>query len=185
MRHLPFAALGLLLASAAMAQDMPPRKAGLWEIKMTFEGRGTPPQTSHQCVDAETDKLMNSIGGGMRKDMCSKQEVKTVGGSIVVDSVCNIGGMTTTSQGVMTGDFNSAYTVKVTSKRQGSPPQAGPAETKMQIDAKWVGACKADQKPGDIIMAGGMKMNIRDLQNMPGAPGGPPPAARPATPQRK
>ena len=26
------------------------------------------------------------------------------------------------------------------------------------------GACKADQKPGDIIMANGMKMNVNDMQ---------------------
>ena len=111
--------------------------------------------------------------------MCSKQEVKRVGNSLVVNSVCSTGGITTTSQGVMTGDFNSAYTVKVTSKRQGGPPQAGPADMKMQIDAKWAGPCKADQKPGDIIMPGGMKMNIRDLQNMPGLPGAPPAGAPP------
>ena len=28
-------------------------------------------------------------------------------------------------------------------------------ETNMTIAAKWLGACKADQKPGDIIMASG------------------------------
>ena len=39
----------------------------------------------------------------------------------------------------------------------------------MTIEAKWLGACKADQKPGDMIMAGGRKMNIRDLQNCQGA----------------
>ena len=36
----------------------------------------------------------------------------------------------------------------------------------MTIDAKWMGACAADQKPGDMIMAGGRKVNIRDMQNM-------------------
>jgi hypothetical protein len=180
MRRLPFAALGLLLASQAVAQDappeMPPRKVGLWEIKMTMEGTGMPPQTSHQCIDAETDKLMNTFGGGMRQQMCSQQEVKRMGSGIVISSTCNMGGMTMTSVGVVTGDFDSAYTVKVTTKRQGGPSKAGPAETKMQLDAKWAGACKADQKPGDMIMPGGVKVNILDLQNMP-VPGGRPPGA--------
>ena len=40
----------------------------------------------------------------------------------------------------------------------------------MTIDAKWMGACKADQKPGDMIMAG-RKLNVRDLQNLPAMPG--------------
>ena len=34
------------------------------------------------------------------------------------------------------------------------------------IEAKWVGACKADQKPGDIVMPGGMKMNIMELDKL-------------------
>jgi hypothetical protein len=42
----------------------------------------------------------------------------------------------------------------------------------MAIEAKWLGACKADQKPGDIIMANGMKMNVTDMQR--GGAGGPP-----------
>jgi hypothetical protein len=57
-----------------------------------------------------------------------------------------------------------------------------PAETSMTIEAKWAGPCKADQKPGDIIMANGMKMNVTDIpaRAMPdgsktGAPGGMPP----------
>ena len=46
--------------------------------------------------------------------------------------------------------------------------------TNMTIDAKWLGACKSDQRPGDIIMANGMKMNIADMQKMQGMQGGRP-----------
>jgi len=41
--------------------------------------------------------------------------------------------------------------------------------TTMTIDAKWLSACAADQKPGDMIIAG-RKMNIRDMPNVPGMP---------------
>ncbi len=34
----------------------------------------------------------------------------------------------------------------------------------MTLTAKWAGACKEGQKPGDIVMPGGLKMNLRDLQ---------------------
>ncbi len=87
----------------------------------------------------------------------------------MVDSVCTFGPMTSTSHGVVSGDFNSAYSVKVTSKREGGRAIPGMPEggtTNMTIDAKWMGACAADQKPGDMIMAGGRKVNIRDMQNM-------------------
>ena len=46
----------------AAALDLPPRKAGLWEMKMVFEGRNMPPHVSQHCVDAETDKLMSAAG---------------------------------------------------------------------------------------------------------------------------
>jgi len=169
---LPLAVVIILCGAPAMALDLPARKAGLWEIKMAFEGRNLPAQTVEHCIDAETDKQMNSLGGSMRQDMCSKQDVQKNGNTIVVDSVCKVGPATTTSHAVVTGDFNSAYTVKVSSKREGGPAVPGmPAEgtSNMTIEAKWLGACKADQKPGDMIIAG-RKINIRDMQNMlPGA----------------
>ena len=165
-RHLLLAA-AIFCATPAAALDLPARKPGLWEIKMTMEGRNLPPQTTLHCIDAETDKLMNSIGGSMSQ--CSKQDVTKVGSTIVVNSVCNIGPITSTSHGVVSGDFNSAYSVKVTSKREGGRAIPGMPEggtTNMTIDAKWMGACAADQKPGDMIMAGGRKVNIRDMQNL-------------------
>jgi Protein of unknown function (DUF3617) len=173
-RRVSLIAFALVCAQPAAALDLPARTPGLWEIKMTLEGRNIPMPTAQHCIDAETDKLMNSIGGSMQKDMCSKQDVQKVGNTIVVDSVCKIGQGTTTSHGVVSGDFNSAYTVKVTSKREGGPAVPGmPADgtSAMTIDAKWLGPCAADQKPGDMIIAG-RKINIRDMQNLPGMPGG-------------
>jgi hypothetical protein len=40
----------------------------------------------------------------------------------------------------------------------------------MMIAAKWIGACAAGQRPGDIIMSNGMKMNVIDMQKMGGMP---------------
>jgi hypothetical protein len=109
----------------------------------------------------------------MRTEQCSKQDMQRAGNTITVDSVCNIGGATTTSRAVVTGDFNSAYTVKVSSKREGGPAVPGmPAETNMTIEAKWTGPCKADQKPGDVVMAKGVKMNISDMAKGGGVPPG-------------
>ena len=178
MRQLKLVALCVVAASPALALDLPARKVGLWEIKMNFDSR-MPLQTMQQCIDAETDKMMNSVGGSFRQDMCSKQEIKRVGSTIVVDSVCQVGPMTMTSQAVITGDFNSAYTVKVASKRAGGPPMPGMSAdgtTNMTLEAKWAGACKPGQRPGDMITADGNKINIRDMQGM--RPGGPPAAKK-------
>ena len=166
MHPLRAAVLALLLCAApALALDLPPRKAGLWEMKMTMEGGPMPAQVMQHCVDAATDKQMQQMGGNMRAENCSRQDVRRSGATITIDSVCKVGDMTMTSQGTVTGSFDSGYTMKMTSKREGGPAVPGmPAETKMTIEAKWTGACKPDQKPGDVIMGNGMKMNVGDMQ---------------------
>jgi hypothetical protein len=169
------------LAGPVAAQDIPARKPGLWQISMNFEGRGAPPQTMKQCIDAQTDKMMNRPGGGMSggREQCSKQDVQRAGNTIVVDSVCKVGAMTNTSHAVMSGDFNSAYTVQVDSKQEGGP---GAGAMRMTMQAKWLGPCEAGQKPGDMIMANGMSINIRDMQQMQG--GGMPPGGMQGMPGR-
>jgi hypothetical protein len=173
-RQLAIAVCGFAIATAASAAEMPARKAGLWDVKMNFESRGVPPQSMQQCVDAATDKLMNSNFGGMSKGACSRQDIKTAGNTITVDSVCKFGEATTASHAVVTGSFDSAYTVRVTSTREGGPaiPGMKPGQAvNMTTEAKWLGPCKAGQKPGDMIMANGFKMNVL---NMPSAHGVPP-----------
>jgi hypothetical protein len=55
---------GLLLAAlcsvAALAVDLPTRKAGPWEIKMARSGGALPDMTMQHCTDAATDKQMTS-----------------------------------------------------------------------------------------------------------------------------
>jgi hypothetical protein len=165
-----FVVLALLVPSLAHALDVPPRRPGLWQMTMTFEDNGLPQQVIKQCIDAETDKLMNSLGGNMRKESCAAPDVQHVGDTIVVNSTCKFGGSTNVSHAVVTGDFNSAYTVKVDSRRSGPPVPGMPpgGDMKMTIGAKWLGPCTAGQKPGDMIMGNGMTINIRNMPSMGG-----------------
>jgi hypothetical protein len=162
----PVLALAACVSSAA-AQEIPTRRAGLWEVTINHDGRNSPPQTMQQCTDAETDKLMNAFGGALSADMCTKQEVKKVGATLVISATCQVGPMKSTSQSVVSGDFTSNYTVKVTSKIEGLPAGAQDAAGgTTTIQARWIGACKAGQRPGDIVMANGQTMNIRDLRKL-------------------
>src|SRR5262249_20051242 len=55
------------------------------------------------------------------------------------------------------------------SKREGGPAMpgaSGDGTSNMTIEAKWLGACQADQKPGDMILANGRKLNINDMPNL-------------------
>ncbi len=157
----------VFVSSTAFALDMPARKPGLWELKMELQGLHLPAQVMKHCVDAATDKLMNSAYGGSAQQSCSKQEISHSGAAMIIDSVCNFGGATSTSHAVINGSFDSAYTVEVTSTREGGHPLPGVAPgaaTHMKIAATWLGPCAAGMKPGDMIMANGMKLNILDIQ---------------------
>jgi hypothetical protein len=151
-------------ALAASAVEMPTRKAGLWEMKMLRTGTPIPEMTMQHCTDENTDKEMKSTFSPMSKEACSKNDIQKTATGYTTDSVCTIGGMSMTSHSETSGDFNSAYTVKVTSHSQGGP--TGARDTTMTLEAKWLGACKPDQKPGDIVMPGGRKMNVKDMEKM-------------------
>ena len=153
--------LALLPVSAAGAVELPVRKAGLWEMKVLRAGSPTPEMTMQQCTDETTDKDMSTAMSPMGKEMCSKQDIQKTATGYVTDSICGIAGVTIASHAEITGDFNSAYTVKSTTRSE-----RGPVGGTTMIEAKWLGACKADQKPGDIMMPGGMKMNIKDMEKL-------------------
>lgn len=166
-RRLALIALCLACAAQASALDMPARKAGLWELKMAFADGTLPARVMQQCIDAASDKLMNTGFGGGAQENCAKQDVQNVGGTMVIDSICKFGAATTTSHAVVTGKFDSAYSIDITSTRQGAPAPGMPAtgSTHMTMEAKWLGPCAAGQRPGDVI-TNGHTINMLDLQKM-------------------
>lgn len=157
--------LAIWPARDAGAVDLPARKAGLWEMKVLHTGSHVPDMTMQHCTDETTDKDMSTSFSPMAKDICSKQDIQKTATGYVTDSICGVAGMSIKSHAEIIGDFNSAYTVKSTSHSEGGPTGMARDST-TTIEAKWLGACKADQKPGDIMMPGGMKMNIKDMEKL-------------------
>jgi hypothetical protein len=123
--------------------------------------------TMQHCTDETTDRNMNTGLGPAAKDVCSKHEVRQTPTGYVSDSVCSVAGASITSHYEISGDFNSAYTVKSTAHTEHGP-SAVPRDSTMTIEAKWLGACKPDQKPGDIVMPGGFKLNMKDAEMLKG-----------------
>src|SRR6267154_4997765 len=157
--------LALLPVNEAAAVELPVRKAGLWEMKVLRTGSPAPDMTMQYCTAATTDKEMSTAFSPVGKDVCSKQDIQKTATGYVSDSVCGIAGMSITSHAEITGDFNSGYTVKSTSHSERGPTGA-PRDSTTTIEAKWLGACKPDQKAGDIMMPGGMKMNVKDMEKL-------------------
>jgi hypothetical protein len=159
--------LALAPTTGIAAVDLPVRKAGLWEMKVLRTGSQVPDTTMQHCTDETTDRQMSTAFSPMAKEICSKQEIQKTATGYVSDSVCSVMGMSMTSHAEINGDFNSAYTVKSTSHSDHGATGAA-RDTTTVIEAKWLGACKPDQKPGDMMMPGGMKMNIKDMEKLQG-----------------
>jgi len=162
--------LVLICAMPALADEMPSRKPGLWEVKMSVDNQNAPGQVTQQCIDATTDQMMQSSAGPAAQGACSKRDVQRSADSITIDSTCTVGSKTITAHSVITGSFDSAYTMTVTSQGEGLPG----GKMTMTMSAKWLGQCTADLKPGDMIMGNGRKINILDMQKRSTSPGIPP-----------
>jgi hypothetical protein len=146
----------VIFATSASAAELPARKAGLWEIASSASGRSMKMQ---QCIDASTDQALQSRGGAAGGNDCSKRDVQRSGSTMAVDSVCTVAGKAVTSHIVINGSFDSEYTMNITSQSAGVPG----GQSVVTLKAKWLGPCAADQKPGDMIMPNGMKMNILNM----------------------
>jgi hypothetical protein len=152
----------IALATEAVAIDLPKRKSGLWDIKISRASGSRPAQTMQMCIDQNTDNMAQQMGENVAREACSKHEIRREGNKVVGDSVCKIGETTAITRTVFTGEFDRAYHGEVRTKY--SPPLMGKSENLTLIDAKWTGPCQADQKPGDMIMPNGMKINIKQMQ---------------------
>jgi len=150
----------LICATSALAADLPSRKPGLWEVKTSIENRNAPAQLIRQCIDPSTDQMMQSIAGPFSLAVCPKRDVQSSVNSITIDSTCSIGGKPATAHAVINGSFDGAYTMTVTSQSEDLPG----GKMVMTMEAKWLGPCAADQKPGDMILSNGRTMNLLEVQ---------------------
>jgi Protein of unknown function (DUF3617) len=154
-----------LLTAGAVADELPLRKPGLWEMKIVKVGSQLPALTTQQCTDPTVDKDMVNTVSPIAKQICSKQNLQKTATGYVNDSVCTISGATITSHTEVTGDFDSAYVVTTEAKSDKGPEQL--RNTTTRIEAKWLGDCKPGQKPGDIVMpGGGFKLNVKDAEKL-------------------
>lgn len=158
-----FAVAACSLAGNLQAADMPKRKPGLWEINSHMQGMPSI-GAMQQCIDQKTDDLMQQQGKKEQPN-CSVMDINTQGNKVTVHSVCKVQGSTATTDGVFVGAFDSAYKGDMLTRF--SPPMHGTSESKMSLEARWVGPCKPGQKPGDVIMPNMQGANLNELMKDP------------------
>lgn len=166
----------VLIASAfavqAVAQPaLPSRKPGLWQQTMSSgkPGQKPTPMVTTLCLDASVDKAVSIMGQGFGEKSCSSNSVTRAGAGYKFNSNCAFGGGgKIVTEGTVSGDFSSSYQVQMNSVVSGAPMAAMNGAAATTIAAKWMGACPAGTKPGDMTMPGGIKVNMLDaMKRMP------------------
>ena len=173
MRALILSIMLMTAAGASAASYEPPkRKSGLWETRVSDQ-RMPRGQVMQQCIDQKTDDMMRKEQESHMS--CTKKDMRREGDRIVGDSVCKVEGTTVTTHTVITGNFDTNYKAEV--KSTYNPPVNGMRDSSSTVEGKYLGACLAGQKPGDVIMPGGQQGQQGNPQYAPPR-GGPPPVGR-------
>ncbi len=165
MRYLLKAIVAMLAVAALTANaadDYPKLRAGQWEMS-TAAGKGHAPRTTVMCTNDAVQKELISMGMGMQKEMCSKNEMKREGSRVTSTSQCKIGDSTIVTKAVMTFSGDTSYKTEIDSSY--APPFMGMKESKTTMDGKFVGPCRDGLVPGDMLLPGGQKINIKNLGN--------------------
>ncbi len=163
MRYLLNAVVAMLTVAAlpALAADEYPKlKAGQWEM-LTDAGKGAAPRKTTMCTDDAVQKELIDMGVGMQKEMCSKNEMKRDGARVTSTSQCKIGESTIVTKAVMTFAGDTSYRTEIDSTY--APPFMGMKDAKTTMEGKYVGPCRDGLVPGDMLLPGGQKINIKNL----------------------
>lgn len=119
------AVVGLACAPASAEEvRLPERKAGLWELSTTMdEGLGPKDQTMKLCIDADMERNTVTASAEEHAKQCSKYDVTRQDESTVVDMSCQFASRHVASRTEMSGDFQTAFVVKIQSTTSGEQNQ--------------------------------------------------------------
>lgn len=159
------AALCCSFGTASLAEDLPKRKAGLWELKTTMdEGRGPREQSLKICIsdDMEANTVRASIAE--HKQNCETYDIKKAGEETVVDAKCVFNGRNVESKTAMTGDFAKAFNVKIDSRStdtQDSTGQTFVVQRTITQVGSYLGDTCGDLQPGEAAGPDGNRVTVQ------------------------
>ncbi len=158
LRTYPLALLLLLPTMPARAAEpqLPLMKEGLWESHTQRNAPGRKSESDSKiCQTHDVEKAMRAQADQMMQaGHCTAVVTRPAPGTYVTESHCD--------KGLLAGTVTKTITVfqSETAVHLETHSTAGQTETTTIIDQRYVGSCPADMKPGDVIMPGGMKMNL-------------------------
>ena len=155
----------------------PKLRAGLWRVTTGGDG---PQGVSTMCLDDAVQARMNVVGAQAAGGNCQETTMQpNAGGGWRYRTVCDysaMGGGTSVSEGVMTGDLRTAYSSRTTVTTTGAAVDHMNGPVAITGEGVYEGPCPADMKPGDMVIPGGMKFNMLEMAEMASKAGTPAPA---------
>lgn len=137
-----------LTATPTWTAELPKRKSGLWELKMSSAQMPVGLPMVETCVEEKADNLLEQEDRS--NQACAELVVRRDGDRFFIDTTCKTDKTMVTSHAVVSGRFDSAYRVEI--KESYNPPLLGMKESARVIEARWLGPCKPGQKPGDVAL---------------------------------
>lgn len=156
-------AIALTATANADEVKLPQRKAGKWEQTTVMdEGGKKHEQTLTICIDADMERNTALASDEEHKRNCAKYEVKKDGGSVVVEATCNMNSRDVVSRTEMSGDFQSAFAVKIDSTTSGIQNQQSVSVKRIiEQNGKYLGESCGELKAGEAMGSDGKKVMVQ------------------------
>jgi hypothetical protein len=107
--------------------------------------------------------VVTGVAGTLDRNECQEIDMQRSENAVTFDFVCTSAGKRSTALAVVSGSFDSAYTVTT----RIVAGESLPGRT-MTTAGTWLGPCAAGDRPGDVVspgLANGARLNILDLRN--------------------
>jgi len=150
-----------LTTAAAQAGEIPKRKPGLWELRFysndvkPSQAAALVPDSAKMCIGDTTDDKLAAAYDPCDVPLFFGFYAPQFTNELVCETAAPDVKATSRSKVTFTGD--TAYHIEVKSRLEALKSVG---EYSGGRDGKWVGACPADMRPGDLIVGDEPKINV-------------------------
>jgi hypothetical protein len=147
--------VGAIAAGFALAddqpgiKDLPDVKEGLWESSTMMPGAMDKPMRTTMCTSNAVNRKMYEDSHKNANNLCKEVHAERHGAVITQEIECNFGGKVTRSTSVTTLTGNTGMRIEL---------RKADNSVESLIETKWVGACPAGMKLGDVTGPDGKVM---------------------------
>ena len=146
---------------AAPVATAPAPTPGLW-IERVSDSHGA--QVSKICLDAAAAASFAAMNTSLSGHCGRHDMAQAADGSWHFSTSCDMGqGGQVATEGVISGDFSSHYTVEAHSQTVNAVQSAANGPGRVSADIRRAGDCPADMKPGDVVLPNGTRTHLADV----------------------